>query len=68
MSCAAHLQPSKQGPVFPAGNEHHGCVADAADHLGVVAAVLMVTFNRPAYLRNATSSLLSVYGLDPANA
>jgi hypothetical protein len=61
-------QPRKQGAVFPAGNEHRGCVAGAADQSGVVAAVVMVTFDRPSYLQKATGSLLSVHRRDPANA
>jgi hypothetical protein len=61
-------QPRKQGAVFPAGNEHRGCVAGAADLTGVVAAVVMVTFNRPSYLQKATGSLLSVHRRDAANA
>ena len=53
--------------MFPAGNEHRGCIAGAADQSGVVAAVVMVTFNRPSYLQKATGSLLSVHRRDAAN-
>ncbi len=57
----------KGGAIFPAGNEHRGCTARPADTAGVVAAVVMVTFNRPSYLQKATGSLLSVHRRDPAN-
>ncbi len=58
----------KKGSVFPAGNEHRGCTGGPADQSGVVAAVVMVTFNRPSYLQKATGSLLSVHRRDSSNA
>ena len=36
--------------------------ADAPDH---IAAVVMITFNRPTYLRKTVESLLSVHHRDP---
>ncbi len=59
-------EPRGGGSIFPAGNEHRGCTARPADTSGIIAAVVMVTFNRPSYLQKASSSLLSVHRRDPS--
>ncbi len=53
------------GAIYPSGNENGGCVAKKADAPDHVAAVVMITFNRPTYLRKAVESLLSVHHRDP---
>ena len=53
------------GAIYPPGNENGGCVARKADAPHHIAAVVMITFNRPTYLRKAVASLLSVHHRDP---
>ena len=65
-AAAVIQQPAKEG-IYPPGNENRGCVADRADAPGHVAAVAMVTFDRPLYLRRAVDSLLGVHRKDPGN-
>eukprot|EP01026_Neomeris_dumetosa_P073550 TRINITY_DN7582_c0_g1_i3.p1 TRINITY_DN7582_c0_g1~~TRINITY_DN7582_c0_g1_i3.p1 ORF type:complete len:551 (+),score=89.84 TRINITY_DN7582_c0_g1_i3:831-2483(+) len=52
---------------FPAGNEEIGCVATDAETGGVVAAVVIVAFNRPQYLKQMLEYLFEAYNLNPAN-
>lgn len=47
------------------GNMHRGCTPGATEAApGVVAAVVMVTFDRPTYLRKSIDSLLSAHARD----
>ena len=48
--------------VFPSGTEDGTCVGPPQDTEGVLAAVVTITFNRPAYLQRHLESLLSVHG------
>lgn len=52
---------------FPPGNEDMPCVGGPADLDGVVAAVVTIAFNRPAYLTRHMESVLDVHGRNPAN-
>ena len=49
--------------VFPSGTEDGTCVGPPQETEGVLAAVVTITFNRPAYLQRHLDSLLSVHGL-----
>ena len=64
MRIAVIMEP-KKGGIFPPGNEQRGCVANKAAAPGHVAAVAMITFNRPNYLQKAVDSLLSVHQKHP---
>lgn len=55
-----------KGAIYPPGNENRGCVAERADAPEHVAAVTMITFNRPSYLRKSVHSLLRVHRKDPS--
>jgi hypothetical protein len=52
------------GAIYPASNENRGCVSRKADAPHHIAAVVMITFNRPTYLRKAVDSLLSIHHRD----
>ena len=61
----AGAQKRHQGATWGVGNMHRGCTADATEAgPGVVAAVVMVTFDRPTYLRKSIDSLLSAHSRD----
>lgn len=62
----AVIQAPLKGAIYPSGNENRGCVAARADAPGHVAAVAMITFNRPTYLRKAVDSLLRVHRKEPS--
>ena len=55
-----------KGAIYPTGNENRGCVAERVEAPGHVAAVAMITFNRPTYLRKALDSLLAVHRKEPS--
>ncbi|KAK9868373.1 hypothetical protein WJX84_008202 [Apatococcus fuscideae] len=52
---------------FPPGNEDMPCVGGPADGLEIVAAVVTIAFNRPAYLKRHMESVLEVHQRSPAN-
>lgn len=60
-------QEPQQRRIYPSGNEDEECVGGPHSADGVVAAVVIVVFNRPDYLKRHIASLLSVHGADPAN-
>lgn len=71
---AAATQLEEEGPlplagtaVFPPGNEDRPCIGKGPPADGVVAAVVLVTFNRARYLEQTLASLFAVHGSDPAN-
>ncbi|KAL4439675.1 hypothetical protein ABPG75_002676 [Micractinium tetrahymenae] len=53
--------------IFFAGNEDRPCIGKGPPSSGVVAAVVLVTFNRARYLEQTLASLFKVHGADPAN-
>jgi len=65
VSARAVVREPLGGAIYPSGNENGGCVAKKADAPNHIAAVVMITFNRPTYLRKAVESLLSVHHRDP---
>ncbi|KAK9802802.1 hypothetical protein WJX73_008081 [Symbiochloris irregularis] len=50
---------------FPSGTEDKACIGGPQSLDGVVAAVVIITFNRPAYLQKHLESVLSVHRRHP---
>ena len=63
---AAVSADGKREGVYPPGNADRGCVANRTLAPGHLAAVVLVTFNRPEYLQRAVDSLLKVHRKDPS--
>lgn len=64
--CVTVIMEPTKGGIYPSGNENRGCVTNKAAARGHIAAVAMITFNRPRYLRKAVDSLLTVHRKDPS--
>lgn len=64
--CVTVIMEPRKGGIYPSGNENRGCVTNKAAARGHIAAVAMITFNRPRYLRKAVDSLLTVHRKDPS--
>ena len=64
--CVTVIMEPTKGGIYPPGNANRGCVTNKAAARDHIAAVAMITFNRPRYLRKAVDSLLTVHRKDPS--
>lgn len=58
---------TQQDPDEAASNDAHACVGPAHDTSRAIAAVVIITYNRPEYLQKCITSVMQVHVADSSN-